>query len=140
MEILETATIVSLVLISIAMIVLILLQQGKGAEMGASFGAGASQTVFGSSGSGSFLSRLTSWLAVGFFAASFGLAVIASHRAEQAQTLKLEAAPAVELTDPASSSTDTEALDTLPTLDEGGENSAQGSETDDAASELPDLE
>lgn len=54
-------------LISIALIAIIMIQQGKGAEMGASFGAGASNTVFGASGSGNFLTRLTTILAVTFF-------------------------------------------------------------------------
>ncbi len=47
------------VVIAVALVVLILLQQGKGAEAGAAFGGGASQTVFGSRGSGNFLSRTT---------------------------------------------------------------------------------
>ena len=56
------------VAIAIALVVLILLQQGKGAEAGAAFGGGASQTVFGSRGSGSFLAKFTGLLAVAFFA------------------------------------------------------------------------
>ena len=55
------------VVIAVALVVLILLQQGKGAEAGAAFGGGASQTVFGSRGSGNFLSRTTGILAAGFF-------------------------------------------------------------------------
>lgn len=65
------------VLIAFAIIALILLQQGKGAEMGASFGSGASQTLFGASGSGNFFSRTTAWLAAAFFITSFSLAVLA---------------------------------------------------------------
>jgi len=59
---------------------LILMQQGKGAEAGASFGGGASQTVFGSSGSSNFFSRTTAILATVFFATSFGLAVLSKQR------------------------------------------------------------
>ena len=59
--------IVVLLLIAIAMIALILVQQGKGAGMGASFGAGASNTVFGSVGSGNFLTRSTWTLIILFF-------------------------------------------------------------------------
>ena len=62
------------VVIAIALVVLILLQQGKGAEAGAAFGGGASQTVFGSRGSGGFLSRATAVLAFTFFATSLTLA------------------------------------------------------------------
>ncbi|GAB3091806.1 preprotein translocase subunit SecG [Aestuariicella hydrocarbonica] len=68
-------------LTAVSIIALILLQQGKGAEAGASFGAGASQTVFGSSGSGNFFTRATALLAAVFFATSFGLAVVAKQQA-----------------------------------------------------------
>ncbi len=66
------------VAIAIALVVLILLQQGKGAEAGAAFGGGASQTVFGSRGSGGFLSKFTAVLAAGFFVTSLTLAYFAS--------------------------------------------------------------
>ena len=67
-------------LVALAIIGLIMLQQGKGADMGASFGAGASQTLFGSDGSGNVLTRATAWLTALFFATSFGLAVIAKNK------------------------------------------------------------
>ena len=70
------------VLIAAALIGLILIQQGKGAGMGAAFGAGASGTVFGARGSGSFLTRMTSILALLFFVNSISLAYLASHRTE----------------------------------------------------------
>ncbi|WP_447894463.1 preprotein translocase subunit SecG [Vreelandella sp. GE22] len=66
------------VIIAIALVVLILLQQGKGADAGASFGGGASQTVFGSRGSGNFLSTATGVLAAGFFVTSMALAYFAT--------------------------------------------------------------
>lgn len=69
------------VLTALAIIALILLQQGKGAEAGASFGAGASQTVFGSAGGGNFFTRATALLAAVFFVTSFGLAVVAKQQA-----------------------------------------------------------
>lgn len=64
---------------ALALIVLILLQQGKGAEAGASFGAGASQTMFGSSSSSNFLTRGTAALAVIFMVTSLALAWQAKH-------------------------------------------------------------
>ncbi|MDR5866338.1 preprotein translocase subunit SecG [Halomonas koreensis] len=70
------------VAIAIALVALILLQQGKGADAGASFGGGASQTVFGSQGSGNFLSRATAVLAAAFFATSLTLAYFASQAGE----------------------------------------------------------
>lgn len=68
-------------LIAVAIIGLILLQQGKGADAGASFGSGASQTVFGSGGSWNFFSKITAILAAVFFATSFALAIIAKNDA-----------------------------------------------------------
>lgn len=76
----ETITLVVHVLAAMSMIGLILLQQGKGAEMGASFGSGASQTLFGAQGSGNFFSRVTAFIAVVFFVTSFALAVIAKEK------------------------------------------------------------
>jgi preprotein translocase subunit SecG len=71
-------------LAALAIIGLILLQQGKGAAAGASFGAGASQTVFGSEGSGNFFTRATWIIATLFFCTSFGLAVIAKNHSKVA--------------------------------------------------------
>jgi len=77
----EQLVLVVHVLVAIGIISLILLQQGKGAEAGASFGAGASQTVFGSQGGGNFFTRATAVMATIFFVTSFGLAVIAKDKA-----------------------------------------------------------
>jgi len=66
------------VIIAVALIALVLLQQGKGADAGAAFGAGASGTVFGSKGSSSFLTRTTGLLAAAFFATSLTLFVLAT--------------------------------------------------------------
>ena len=66
------------VLTAAGLIALVLLQQGKGADIGAAFGSGASQTLFGSRGSANFLTRLTAVLATIFFATSLTLAVLAT--------------------------------------------------------------
>lgn len=73
----ETLVVVVHVIAAIAIIALVLLQQGKGADAGAAFGSGASQTVFGSSGSGNFLTRSTTIAAVVFFVTSLTLAIYA---------------------------------------------------------------
>jgi preprotein translocase subunit SecG len=70
------------VLSALALIGIILIQQGKGASMGAAFGAGASATVFGARGAGSVLTRLTTILAVVFFSVSFYMSYLSAHRAE----------------------------------------------------------
>lgn len=84
MEMFETIVVVVHILVSLGLIGLIMIQQGKGAEAGASFGGGASQTVFGSQGSGNFLTKSTKYLAIIFFATSISLAVIAKQRSEVA--------------------------------------------------------
>jgi len=66
-------TVVHLV-VAVTLVAIVLIQQGKGADMGAAFGSGASQTVFGASGSGSFLTRTTAILATVFFISSLSLA------------------------------------------------------------------
>jgi preprotein translocase subunit SecG len=78
----ETVVIVIHLMVAIALVGLVLMQQGKGAETGASFGSGASGTVFGSQGSATFLSRLTGILATVFFVTSLGLAYYASHQSD----------------------------------------------------------
>lgn len=64
---------------SLSIIVLVLLQQGKGADMGAAFGSGSAGSVFGSAGAANFLSRMTKWAAVLFFVTTGGLAWVAHH-------------------------------------------------------------
>lgn len=90
-------------LVALAIIGLIMIQQGKGADMGASFGAGASQTLLGSAGSGNALTKATSWLVAAFFATSFALAVVANEKTAPVEDLGIEipveaeAAPASDL-------------------------------------------
>ncbi len=70
------------VLLAIALVALILLQQGKGADAGAAFGSGASGTVFGARGASNFLSRTTAILATLFFLNCLALAYMIAHRGE----------------------------------------------------------
>ena len=67
------------VISSLSIIVLVLLQQGKGAEMGSSFGAGSAGSLFGAAGAANFLSRMTKWAAIIFFASTIGLAWTSHH-------------------------------------------------------------
>lgn len=73
MEILQTVMLAVHVLTAVAIVVLVLLQQGKGADMGAAFGTGSAGSVFGAAGSANFLSRSTAVAATVFFATSVGL-------------------------------------------------------------------
>ncbi|MDR2212307.1 MAG: preprotein translocase subunit SecG [Pseudomonadales bacterium] len=83
------------VLAALGIVGLVLMQHGKGADMGAAFGSGASQTIFGSAGSGNVLTKSTTWLAVVFFATSLSLALIARQRADQG----LESSPLIQNVD-----------------------------------------
>ena len=69
------------VLVAVAIIAFVLLQQGSGASAGSGFGGGASATVFGARGASNFLSKSTKWLAIAFFTISMGMAMYASKRA-----------------------------------------------------------
>ena len=80
MEIWYTVMIVLHVVIALAIIGLVLLQHGKGADMGSGFGGGASASLFGATGSANFLSRTTAVLATVFFILSLALAYFASNR------------------------------------------------------------
>ena len=87
MSTVETVLLSLLVIDALALITLVLIQQGKGADVGAAFGSGSSNTVFGSSGGATAMTRLTTWLAIGFFVIAFGLAYTAKERSEQAGNL-----------------------------------------------------
>lgn len=80
------------VLVGLGVIGLVLMQHGKGADMGAAFGSGASGSLFGSSGSANFLSRTTAVLATVFFMTSLGLSFLASER-PAAPTSVMQGAP-----------------------------------------------
>jgi|SRR5690554_1872819 len=86
---LETVIIIVHLVGALGIVGFVLIQQGKGAETGASFGSGASGTVFGSQGSSNFLSRLTAVLATVFFATSLGLAFYAKERANSISQMGL---------------------------------------------------
>ena len=77
------------VFIGVFIIALVLVQQGKGATTGAAFGSGASQTVFGSRGSGSFLFRVTIAFAALFFITSIGLNSLTMHAFKQEKVVNL---------------------------------------------------
>ncbi len=114
-ELIEQLILVVHLLLALAIIGLIMLQQGKGADMGASFGAGASQTLFGSTGGGNVLTRATAWMVAFFFATSFGLAVIAKNRTESATSFDLPL-PVEESLPAAMDGSDTGVNDELPAL------------------------
>ena len=78
----ETLILVLHVLAALCVIGLVLLQHGKGADMGAAFGSGSAGSLFGSSGSANFLSRTTAVLAAVFFLTSLGLTYVSSHKGQ----------------------------------------------------------
>ena len=95
---LMTVVLLLQVVSALTMIGLVLVQHGKGADMGASFGSGASGSLFGATGSANFLSRSTAVAATVFFASTLALAYFGNHRAgadEQSSVLDQAAASAV---------------------------------------------
>lgn len=87
METLQTVLLALQVLVAVALIGIILIQHGKGADAGAAFGSGASSTVFGAQGSGNFLTRTTSVLALIFLLNSLALSYIAGQRVHENKSL-----------------------------------------------------
>ncbi len=121
------------VLISVAIVGLILLQQGKGADAGAAFGGGSSGTVFGSQGSGTFLSRATAVLAALFFVTSLWLAYLA--KTGQVEGDAFDEKFKVEQTVPATDNAEdnVESSTALPT-----ESDASQSDSTKSESNIPD--
>ncbi|EOV9699633.1 preprotein translocase subunit SecG [Cronobacter sakazakii] len=96
------ALLVVFLIVALGLVGLIMLQQGKGADMGASFGAGASATLFGSSGSGNFMTRMTAVLATLFFIISLVLGNINNNKTNKGSEWENLTAPAkTEQTQPA---------------------------------------
>jgi preprotein translocase subunit SecG len=93
----QTILVVFHLFLAAGLIGLILIQHGKGADMGAAFGSGASGTVFGSKGSASFLTRLTAGLATLFFLTSMAMAYFATQRDDGSVVLDVLQQPAAEV-------------------------------------------
>ena len=89
----ETVVLVIHVLVALAIVGLVLLQHGKGADVGAAFGGGASGSLFGSTGSANFLSRTTAILAVVFFLTSMGLTYFSTRKTEHKGVMAPQSAP-----------------------------------------------
>ena len=101
------------VLVCVALIMIVLLQTGKGADMGAAFGGGSSQTLFGSTGASTFLSKATTIAAVVFMITSLGLAYLSTH--QSGGSLVSDTPAAVEQQDSASSQADTKPAESQET-------------------------
>ncbi len=111
----EKLVLVVHVLAAMGVIGLVLLQHGKGADMGASFGSGASGSLFGVSGSSNFMSRATAIFVVIFFATSLTLAYMASNKSDSGSVVKahvadVKPAPAAKT----ESATETSATEVVP--------------------------
>ncbi len=113
--------------VALALVGFILIQQGKGAGMGSSFGSGASGTVFGASGSGNFLTKTTTILAVVFFGVALGLGNLTSNKSNAPEEDSLfsedvmEQLPANEKTDLPETDLPTESSSDLPATSTSGD-------------------
>ena len=100
------------IIVCIALIMIVLLQTGKGADIGAAFGGGSSQTLFGSTGASTFLSKATTFAAVLFMMTSLALGYISGHQGgssimmEQPPVRTTEETPAATETQPAAPATE----------------------------------
>jgi preprotein translocase subunit SecG len=123
METIQKGVLIAHTVIALGIIALVLLQRGKGADAGAAFGAGASGTVFGSRGSGSFFSRATAVLATAFFASSLTLAYLSSQRDSSQESLIDPGLAVEEPVNEAPVIIDEAADDNIPALDAATEDS-----------------
>ncbi len=128
--------IIAYVMIALALIGLVLIQQGKGADMGASFGAGSSATVFGSGGSGNFLTSATTYLAVAFFVISLILGNLTANRTKAVDEWNDLAVPAEQAVD----SIPTESVEarTLPAVINDDVPGADNTNQENDESNIPD--
>jgi preprotein translocase subunit SecG len=122
---LQTLILILHVLAAAALVGFVLLQHGKGADMGAAFGSGSSGSLFGSSGSANFLSRTTAILAAVFFMTSLTLTYFSSHQKKDAGAIPLQQQTTVPTEVPARS---------RPALPAGG---ASGGNTGSKAGDVP---
>jgi preprotein translocase subunit SecG len=142
---LQTFAVVFHVLLAVAIIGIVLLQRGKGADAGAGFGAGASGTVFGARGSANFLSRTTAVLATLFFLSSLGLTYLFSQQKAPAsvvdtvQSVETTPAPvtAPSATPAPAPASDPTALPATPAATDAGAAPAQQSTPGDKPAEAP---
>ena len=98
---------------AVSIVVLVLLQRGKGADMGAAFGGGSSQSLFGSRGSATFLSRITAGLAAVFFVTGLGLAYIYTQQSNVPRSV-IETADSVPPADAGSGIKESTDMPTVP--------------------------
>ena len=124
----ESILLILLSIDAIALTVLVLMQQGKGADVGAAFGSGSSNTVFGATGSAPFLTKLTTWLAILFFSITFGIAYLAK---EKVASVNREGIPETVL-----DSEDIKTIDAKDFVDTSGQEFTKDKERDDS---IPDL-
>lgn len=102
------------VLVCVALIMIVLLQTGKGADIGAAFGGGASNTLFGTSGASTFLSKATTVAAIVFMLTSLVLAYITSHRPSSSVVTEIPASVETRTPDTAPGPTSTDSNPDAP--------------------------
>jgi preprotein translocase subunit SecG len=115
------------ILVCIALIMIVLLQTGKGADMGAAFGGGSSQTLFGSTGASTFLSKATTAAAIIFMVTSLGLAYLSGHHTVQSVVTDTPA-PVESQAAPATGTPPAPAANTAPATGSGDTQPAKQAE------------
>ncbi|MDD5390516.1 MAG: preprotein translocase subunit SecG [Gallionellaceae bacterium] len=102
------------VLVALAVIGLVLMQHGKGADMGAAFGSGSSGSLFGATGSANFMSRTTAVLATAFFLTSMGLTYFSGQKGNAAKLAAHPALPAAPQQAPVQAPTELDKSGAIP--------------------------
>lgn len=125
--------------VSVAIIVLVLLQRGKGADAGAAFGSGASGTVFGARGSANFLSRATAVLAAAFFINSLALAYLATQNTSDSSIVdRVETTDVTTLESPEVPADLSQLeIEDIPSLDDAASNAEEA--VDEVLDEVPEF-
>lgn len=121
MNTLEMVLLVLLMLDAVLLAAFVLMQQSRGADIGAAFGSGSANTLFGATGAASFLAKLTTMLAIGFFLIAFGLAYVASERAMTLRSLDYDVVESEDSSSTLSDESSPDLGDGLPVLESGEE-------------------
>lgn len=141
MELFETVLLIFLILVAVALCGLILIQQSRGSDIGAAFGSGAANTVFGSSGAAPFLVKITGILAVFFFIVTLGLAYAAKEKVNIDQSYDFGGLPmSSESVDSAETPTDESTTDSVSEGDELPLVDDEESEPTEGGDVLPPIE
>ena len=138
---LYTVLVIVDVMLALALVALILLQHGKGADAGAAFGSGSSGTVFGAAGGASVMQKITTWVAVGFFVVTMALSIVAKDRVSTAVQVSKPSSVVQDIVPVEEQAAAESSIGFIPEADVGntGADSSPGSVNEIPEIELPEI-